>query len=59
MGTEDWVLKCTKLITNTKKLIKNLEQSLQLQKYNVKEKKMKKKNKVTKVIKNIYMKFAF
>ena len=38
--------------------IKNLEQSLEFQKYNVKEKK-KKKTKVTKVIKNIYMKFAF
>ena len=37
--------------------IKNLEQSLEFQKYNVKEKK-KKKNKVTKIIKNIYMKFA-
>ena len=37
--------------------IKNLEQSLEFQKYNVKEK--KKKNKVTKVIKYIYMKFAF
>ena len=36
--------------------IKNLEQSLEFQKYNVKEK--KKKNKVTKVIKYIYMKFA-
>ena len=36
--------------------IKNLEQSLEFQKYNVKE---KKKKKVTKVIKNIYMKFAF
>ena len=36
--------------------IKNLEQSLEFQKYNVKEK--KKKNKVTKIIKNIYMKFA-
>ena len=37
--------------------VKNLEQSLEFQKYNVKEKK-KKKNKVTKIIKNIYMKFA-
>ena len=47
--------------------IKNLQQSLEFQKYNVKEKKekkerekeRKKKNKVTKIIKNIYMKFAF
>ena len=84
MGTEDWVLKGTRLITNTKqqrlkiqstgqilknkilkkshknykenigtKLItntkkqklKNLEQSLEFQKYNVKEKKKKKKEK--------------
>ena len=46
MGTEDWVLKGTKLITNTKKQkIKNLEQSLECQKYNVKEKKKKKKEK--------------
>ena len=37
--------------------IKNLEQSLEFQKYNVKEK--QKKKKVPKVIKNIYMKFAF
>ena len=41
-----------------KAIIKNLEQSLEFQKYNVKEKK-EKKNRVTKVIKNIYMKFAF
>ena len=47
--------------------IKNLEQSLEFQKDNVEEKKGKKerkrkrknKNKVTKVIKKIYMKFAF
>ena len=36
--------------------IENLEQSSEFQKYNIKEK--KKKNKVTKIIKNIYMKFA-
>ena len=39
--------------------IKNLEQSLEFQKYNVKEKKktnkQTKKNKVTKVIKKIYI----
>ena len=52
MGTEDWVLKGTKLITNTKEKIKNLEQSLDFQKYNIKEKK------VTKIIKYKYMKFA-
>ena len=42
--------------------IKNLEQSLEFKKYNVKENKEKKrkekKNKVKKIIKNIYMKFA-
>ena len=39
MGTKDWVLKGTKLITNTKAKIKNLEQRLDSQKYNIKEKK--------------------
>ena len=109
MGTEDCVLKGTKLITNTKKQklkiqcrvwnfrntmlkkrrrkskreekshknyfkiyrykidnkyqnekIKNLEQSLEFQKYSVKEKKEKKrkKNQGQKNYKNIYMKFA-
>ena len=53
----------TKLITNTKKQkLKNLEQSLEFQKYNVKEKKKEKKerknkqtktNKVAKIIKKI------
>ena len=39
MGTENWILKDTKLITNTKKAkIKNLEQRLDSQKYNVKKK---------------------
>ena len=37
-----------------KEKIKNLEQSLEFQKYNVKEK----KKKCQKIIKNIYMKFA-
>ena len=56
MGTEDWVLKGTKWITNTKKTkIKNLEQRLDFQKYNIKE---KKKKKVTKIIIYVYMKFA-
>ena len=57
MGTEDWVLKGTKLITNTKKHRLKI-QSLDFQKYNIKEKKGKKK--VTKIIKKkyIYMKFA-
>ena len=58
MGTEDWVLKGTKLVTKyLKAKIKNLEQSLEFQKYSVKEKKEEKKererekNKVTKIIK--------
>ena len=38
--------------------IKNLEQSLEFQKYNVKEKKKEKKKQGQKIIKNIYMKFA-
>ena len=38
--------------------IKNLEQSLEFQKYNVKEKKGKKRKTRSKIIKNIYMKFA-
>ena len=50
MGTEDWIFKGTKLITNTKKAkIKNLEQSLEFQKYNVKEKKEKKGQKIIKI----------
>ena len=42
MGTDDWVLKGTKLVTYIKAKIKNLEQSLDFQKYNVKKKKKKK-----------------
>ena len=38
--------------------IKNLEQSLEFQKYNVKEKKGKKKKQGQKIMKYIYMKFA-
>ena len=49
MGTEDWILKGTKLITNTKKQIKNLEQRLDSQKYNIKKTKRNHKN-----YKNIY-----
>ena len=52
MGTEDWILKSTKLITNTKKQRLKI-QSLDSQKYNIK----KKKNTTTKIIK-IYMKFT-
>ena len=54
MGTEDWILKGTKLRYKYQKAkIKNLEQSLEFQKYNIKEKKKKKSQKI-----NIYMKFA-
>ena len=52
MGTEDQVLKGAKLITNTKKQRLKI-QSLDSQKYNIKG-----KNKVTKIIVHIYMKFA-
>ena len=39
MGTEDWVLNATKLITNTKKgKTKNSEYRLDSQKYNIKKK---------------------
>ena len=48
MGTEDWVLKGTKLITKTEKQI------IDSQKYNIKEKK-KKKTKSQKLKKNIYI----
>ena len=57
MGSEDWVLKRTKLITNTKKQILQVYskgQSLP----NTVLKKKKKKRKTQKMIKNIYVKFA-
>ena len=54
MGNEDWILKGTKLIRNTKKAkIKNLEQRLDSQKYNIKQN----KTKLQKLFKK-YMKFA-
>ena len=44
MGTEDWVLKGTKIGNKyIKAKINNLEQSLEFQKYDVKEKKKEKK----------------
>ena len=57
MGTEDWVLKGTKLITNTKK------QRLKFQTRgfifkNTILKKRKRKKKSPKLLKKIYMKFA-
>ena len=54
MGTEDWVLKGTKLITNTKKQRLKIQSRSQSLKTTI----FKKQNKVTKIIKNIYMKFA-
>ena len=46
MSTEDWVLKGTKIGNKyIKAEIKNLEQSVEFQKYNVKEKKKEKKEK--------------
>ena len=53
MGTEDWVLKGTKLITNTKR------QRLKIQSRGwILKNTILKKKKVTKIIKYIYMKFA-
>ena len=55
MGTEDWVLKGTKMITNTKEQrLKTWSRGWILKNTILKEK----KHKVTKIIKNIYMKFA-
>ena len=53
MGTEDRVLKGKKIDNKYQKAqIKNLEQRLDSQKYNIKEKK------VTKIMKYMHMKFA-
>ena len=56
----------TKLITNTKKLklkilirIWNIKTTMLKKRKKKKEKKKKKRNKVTKIIKKIYVKFAF
>ena len=59
MGTEDWVLKGTKLVKKKylKAKVKSLEQSLLFQKYKVKarkkEKNKRKRKKFTKIIKKI------
>ena len=55
MNTEDWILKSTKLITNTKKQakIRNLEQRLDSKKYNINKTKQNKNYKIY-----IYMQFA-
>ena len=50
MGTEDWILTGTKLITNTKKQRLKIQNRGQTLKNTV----LKKQNKITKIIKNIY-----
>ena len=63
MGTEDWVVKGTKLTTNTKKQKLKIQsrvwnfKNTMLKK--IRRKRKRKTNKVTKIIKKIYMKFAF
>ena len=54
MGTEDWVLKGTKLITNIKKQRLKIERRGWIFKNTM----LKNRKKVTKIIKYIYMKFA-
>ena len=53
MGTEDWILKGTELITNTKKQRLKVQSRGQTLKNTI----LKKQNKITKVIKE-YIKFA-
>ena len=49
MGNEDWILKGTKLIRNTKKAkIKNLEQRLNSEKYSIKNTKQNQSQKLLK-----------
>ena len=50
MGTEDWILKGTKLITNTRKQRLKIQSRDQTLKNTI----LKKQNKMTKIIKNIY-----
>ena len=54
MGTEDQILKGTKLITNTKKQRLKIQSRCQTLKNTI----LKKLKKITKIIKYIYMKFA-
>ena len=54
MGTEDWILKGTKLIRNTRKQRLKISSRGWIFKYNIKEKKKSHKNHK----KYIYMKFA-
>ena len=59
MGTEDWVLKGTKLITNTKKQRLKIYSRGWILKNTILKKRRRRKKKVTKVIKiHMYMKFA-
>ena len=51
MGTEDWILKGTKLITNTKKQRLKIQNRGQTPKNTI----LKKQNKITKIIKYIYI----
>ena len=53
MGPEDWILRGTKLTTNTKKQRLKIQSRGQTLKNTI-----VKKNKITKIIKNIYMRFA-
>ena len=63
MGTEDWVLKGTKLITNTKKQRLEIQSTVWNFKNTILEKRRKKERKEKKSHKNYkiykYMKFAF
>ena len=54
MRTEDWILKGTKLITNTKKQRLKIWSRGQPLKNTI----LEEENKITKIIKNKYMKFA-
>ena len=54
MGTEDQILKGAKLITNTKKQRLKIQSSAQTLKNTI----LRIKNKITKIMKNIYVKFA-
>ena len=57
MGTEDWVLKGTKLITNTKKQRLKIQSGGWISKIQYYKKEKKEKNS-QKLLKNMYMKFA-
>ena len=54
MGTEDWLLKGTKLVTNTKKQRLKIQSRGQTLKNTL----LKKQNKIAQVKEKIYMKFA-